>query len=329
MNSSWLTAEAPPEKLGDVVISSRVRLARNLKNIPFPGHGKNEEVWVNDIISALTESAGGSAFVSVPLTDENAVRALMESYAISPAFAKLTRPHALAQNADGSISVMIGEEDHIRLQAFAAGLDLESCFAAAGKLDDLLDERFGYAFSEALGYLTECPTNLGTGMRASVMLHLPALTHSGALRGWAASAAKSGLTIRGLYGEGTQALGCLFQLSNQGSNGQSETEIIGLLTQAARQIGAAERGARELFKAKNGVLLNDRVYRAWGLMTNARLLELKETIDALGDIRVGAAMGLLPVNVSLSALNALLTEIHVSRPDCYEERANTVRRRLK
>ncbi|MCL2085198.1 MAG: ATP--guanido phosphotransferase [Oscillospiraceae bacterium] len=334
MIPAWLEREGP---MGGIALSSRVRLARNLANIPFPDNTSNRGYqWIDHISGALTRAGGGSVFFMEKPASAAERQSLVEQYAISHGFASLERPAALIRTADGGISVMVGEEDHIRLQAFASGLDLKSCLDEAMRVDDLLDGQLDYAFSETLGFLTACPTNLGTGMRASVMLHLHALTKTGALRGVIQSAAQMGFTVRGLYGEGSKALGGLYQLSNQSGFGIGENELIERMTEATKQIIASESASRELMRRQYGPRVSDMIHRAYGLLSHARLIGLDEAMEQLGVIRAGVSMGEI-TGVSFTALNRLLVDIQsatlmlyhgASKNDIDAKRAGVIRAAL-
>ncbi len=305
MSTTWLDRSGP---LDDIVVSSRVRLARNLQNIPFPGNPSESEAWVAQITNVLTSAGGGHLFASVPLDNPLQLASLVEQHTVSPTFANATHARALVVSPDNSVAVMIGEEDHIRLQVFRAGLDLEACLTESMRIDDLLDSQLPYAFSEELGFLTACPTNLGTAMRASVMLHLPALTLTGSLGNLIAAAGHMGVTVRGLYGEGTQAIGHVYQLSNQGTFGLSENEIITRVADAAHRIIASERATRELLRHQSSLAVSDAIWRGYGLLTHARQLGHHETMQTLGLVRAGVAMGEI-THITIPQLNQLLVDI--------------------
>ena len=208
--------------------------------------------------------------------------------------------------ADETVGIMINEEDHIRIQVMSQGLELAGVYDMADKIDTLLDHALGFAFDEKLGYLTQCPTNLGTGMRASLMLHLPALQHSKAIGRIAGNLAKLGLTLRGTYGEGTEPKGALYQLSNQVTLGLSEKAAIDNLQNIAMQLVTQERSARQAL-AQNVETL-DMISRSRGILKSARLLSNEECIKLLSNVRLGITLGEIK-DVTLDTVNELMTDL--------------------
>lgn len=303
------------EKAGncsDVVYSTRVRLARNLRQYPFPNRATVEqkqeiEAKIRDALIS-GNSAIASQFSFVPLeklTDEEAV-SLVERHIVSPEFISDRRNKALLLSEDESISIMINEEDHLRIQVMKEGLLLKEAAEAADRLDTLLGETLQFAFDPEFGYLTQCPTNLGTGMRASVMLHLPALTESGAMSRIAANLSKLGLTLRGSYGEGSQIVGGMYQLSNQITLGLSETEAIDNLGAIAAQLIEQERKTREEWASN--IVLQDKIERAAGVLKSAKMLSSGEFMELLSYIRLGISVGLLK-GVGMEELNELFVRM--------------------
>lgn len=305
---------------GDVVISTRVRLARNLARYPFPGHmNKTQEREVLSTVSrALTESAGGNLFKLKSFDEISPIKAaaLVERHLISPEMASSDEQRGVVLSPDEKVSVMINEEDHIRIQVLGAGLCLDECMEEAGRIDDLIDGRVACAFDERLGYLTHCPTNLGTGLRASVMLHLPALTETGRIRNLISAANKLGFAVRGLYGEGTAATGSMYQISNQRTLGISEGETVARLKETVKNILEEERGLRLHIKEQTGFFMQDRVWRAAGILSTARLLKSEEAMPLLSDLRMGISMGEIK-GIEIDELNRLLWEI---QPACLSEK---------
>ena len=236
----WLTEGAPES---DVVVSTRIRLARNLADVPFPSRIKKESDVERVHAGARDSLLVSSAFTYEHLSEvpELSRRALTERHIISPELMK-NRFGGLIKNGDESLSVMILEEDHYRLQSLASGLALENAYEQADQLDNLLAEGVDYAFDERLGFLTSCPTNAGTGLRASLMLHLPALTTAKGITRIAGMVGKLGLTVRGAFGEGSAATGAFYQISNQVTLGVSEKEILGRLFATAGKVIDFERG---------------------------------------------------------------------------------------
>ncbi|MDI6601257.1 MAG: protein arginine kinase [Thermoanaerobacteraceae bacterium] len=295
---------------GDVVISSRIRLARNFEDLPFPDIMSIEQarMAIKRCREALLDNNSALSphldFIDLNTMNDIERQALVEKHLMSPDLAKDYGKGALILKKDYSISIMINEEDHIRIQCFSAGLNLEETWDTADKIDDLLEENVSYAFDEELGYITSCPTNVGTGMRVSVMMHLPALVKTGNMNNVIENITKLGVTVRGIYGEGTQALGDIFQISNQVTIGRSERDIIGNIKGLATELVNAERSTREALLQSSRVQIEDMVWRAYGLLTNARVLTSDEALRLLSDVRMGVNMGI--VDIPVTVLNKLL-----------------------
>lgn len=275
----------------DVVISTRIRLARNLKDYPFPcklnPHGREKVIEkVKDAVKKSNSPvASDFSFIKMSeLTSSQSV-SLVEKRLVSPEFISDTDGRALLISKDESFSIMINEEDHIRLQVITKGLSLEQAYDTADKLDTLLDENLDFAFDEKLGYLTQCPTNLGTGMRASVMLHLPALEKSRAINRIAGNLSKLGLTIRGAHGEGTEPKGALYQLSNQVTLGISEKAAIENLKNITEQLIAQENQARE--RLCSSIDIQDAISRSLGILRSALVISHDEALKLLSNVRLG------------------------------------------
>ena len=293
---------------GDVVLSTRIRLARNLEAYPFPVRldieGKKK---VCAEIRDAVQSDGSNTFRWIDmasLTPSQAV-SLAERHLISPEFTTDRDGRALLLTEDESVSIMLCEEDHIRLQVMQAGLALEQAYDIADKIDTMLDKRLQYAYDERIGYLTQCPTNLGTAMRASVMLHLPALDATGRISSLAATVSKLGLTIRGAYGEGSQARGSIFQISNQITLGITEQAAIDNLRAITLQIVQQERTAQEQLLKNEAEI--DKIWRARGVLSSARLLSGDEFMELASLVRMGAARGVF--NLSLEKINELIVNM--------------------
>lgn len=303
--------EMGPE--GDTVISTRVRLARNIEEFPFPckmtpeQFKKVSEKAGAAILESNSAAAGDFELIDMQRLTPARAMSLAEKHLISPDFAQNREGRALLLNRDETVSIMVGEEDHIRIQTLFAGLRLEEALELAGRIDDLFDEKLHFAFDENLGYLTQCPTNLGTGLRASLMLHLPAIAEAGAIPSLTATLQKFGLTTRGIYGEGSAAKGAFFQISNQVTLGISEKEAVENLKAIAMQIINQERAAREAM-GKTGAELEDRIWRSYGVLTSARLLPTDEFMALISDVRLGILLGILK-NVSLETVSSLLYEV--------------------
>ncbi len=293
---------------GDVVCSTRVRLARNLKQYPFPDRASLEQR--EDIKKRVRDALlSGNSILSkefqfLPLEemDEEIAVSLVERHIVSPGFIAGRQGKGVLIAEDESISIMINEEDHLRIQVLREGLSLKEAAETADRLDTLLGESLSFAFDQEFGFLTQCPTNLGTGMRASVMLHLPALQESGSIARICANLSKLGLTLRGTYGEGTKVTGALYQLSNQITLGLSENEAIENLSAIAGQLIEEERRLRNQM-CKN-LLLQDKITRAAGVLGSARVISTGEFMELLSYVRLGLAAGLLQ-GVTPEELNAL------------------------
>lgn len=279
----------------DVVISTRVRLARNLKDYPFPCRlsAQDKEKVIEKVKNAVENSnspiSKDFSFIRMSeLTPQQGV-SLVERRLVSPEFISESQGRALLLSKDESISIMINEEDHIRLQVIKNGLSLEDTYDIADKLDTLLDENLDFAFDERLGYLTQCPTNLGTGMRASVMLHLPALEKSRAVGRIAGNLSKLGLTIRGAHGEGTEPNGALYQLSNQVTLGISEKAAIENLKNITMQLISQENQART--RLCSSIDIQDAISRSLGLLRSALVISHDEALKLLSNVRLGIVSG--------------------------------------
>lgn len=275
----------------DVVISTRIRLARNLKDFPFPCklNSQGREKVIEKVRDAVKKSnspvSSDFSFIKMSeLTSSQSV-SLVEKRLVSPEFISDTDGRALLISKDECFSIMINEEDHIRLQVITKGLSLEQAYDTADKLDTLLDENLDFAFDEKLGYLTQCPTNLGTGMRASVMLHLPALEKSRAINRIAGNLSKLGLTIRGAHGEGTEPKGALYQLSNQVTLGISEKAAIENLKNITEQLIAQENQARE--RLCSSIDIQDAISRSLGILRSALVISHDEALKLLSNVRLG------------------------------------------
>src|SRR3954469_4560481 len=287
--------EGPHNK---IVLSSRVRLARNLKGLAFPGWAKKvERVKSLEIIRPAVESlpAMGDFFSesmdNLTVMDKNI---LVERHLISREHAAKSAGSGLVLNREESLCVMINEEDHLRMQALRPGLQLKQAWTAIDNFDSELEKKLDYAFDSDLGYLTACPTNLGTGIRVSAMLHLPGLVLAEQINPIIQSVNKLGLAVRGLYGEGTEALGNVFQVSNQMTLGESETAIVERLDKVLSQIIEHEENARGTLLEKKPKMVYNHIGRAYGILANAHSISSKETMNLLSLMRLGMDLGLFP-----------------------------------
>lgn len=306
--SLWMNGEGAES---DVVISSRVRIARNIRSMPFPMMADpSQSLTVMEQLLDVAESGrlnGLGNLQKVRLTELTELEklVLVEKHLISPNLANESRNGALILSPNEDISVMINEEDHLRIQCLSSGFQVHEAWDRASKIDDIFEEQVDYAFDEKHGYLTSCPTNVGTGIRVSVMMHLPALVMTGQISRILSAVTQVGLAVRGMYGEGSEATGNLFQVSNQITLGQSEQEIIENLFQVARQMIEHEKAARSKLLTDSRPRVEDRVRRSYGILSQAIIMDSKEASQRLSDIRLGVHLGLLP-ELNDQTLNELL-----------------------
>jgi protein arginine kinase len=294
---------------GDIVISSRVRLARNLSNFPFPHRASAEhrEKVAAAILHAVTDCRAFANPLVLGIEEITPLdkQFLAERHIISPEFAQCGKSAKVIIGEKEIISLMVNEEDHLRLQAIQSGLQLMDAWKLVDEVDTQLSRRVRFAYSQNWGYLTTCPTNTGTGMRASLMLHLPCLVISKQIDKILQVITKFGLVARGLYGEGTEPSGDFFQISNQITLGRSEEDLIDNIERIGRQVVGHEQKARKLLLTKGRTELEDRVFRAYGILRNARIVSSAETLDLLSNLRLGTELGMIP-NVDRKLLNELL-----------------------
>lgn len=298
LSSKWITETGSDP---DVVLTSRVRLARNLRGFPFPhlldeAGSKKMLRQVRDLLTLGTSRGdlGRLEFLRLAEIGQLDRQVLVEKHLISPDFARTSHlGAAVLISDDEAISIMLNEEDHLRIQCLFPGFQLEECWKLTSSVDDLLESKLEYAFDQTHGYLTACPTNLGTGLRASVMVHLPGLVLTQQIGKVLAAISQVGLVVRGLYGEGTEAVGNLFQISNQITLGPSEEEILQNLGAVIRQIVDQERSAQQVLLKANRLAVEDKVCRAYGILKHARLLSSHEAMRLLSDVRLGHDLGIV------------------------------------
>ena len=305
-HGSWIEAGASDGP----VVSSRIRLARNIEDHRFPGWATEEEnldVWQE--IRAIFDSFG-RPFISFGMDETSALdkEILFERHLISNDLARQDDSCGVFVTPDECLSIMVNEEDHIRIQSLQPGLNLANAWKAADEIDDRIEEQLSYAFSSRLGYLTSCPSNVGTGMRASVMLHLPGLVLMDEMTPVINGISKIGLAVRGMWGEGSEAAGNMFQISNQITLGRKETDIIGHLEQIVMELIEHETNARQRLQEKQSLLVEDHVARAVGLLSQARLMSSGEALNLLSALRLGLDMGILD-QVSPRELDTLFISI--------------------
>jgi protein arginine kinase len=307
-SGEWLRGTGPES---DIVISSRIRLARNLAAFPFTNrasaHQKGEiESILRDRINKL-ETEPRLSYLTLPTLSPLDRQALVERQLISRELAAAEGPRGVALVPQETVSVMVNEEDHLRLQVMRSGFSLTEAWQDIDKVDDMLEQRVAYAFNEEFGYLTACPTNVGTGMRASVMLHLPALVISKQIEKVFRALQKINLAVRGLYGEGSRASGDFYQISNQVTLGKSESQILNEIREVIPQIIQYERQARGTLVKETKQLLEDKVRRAFGTLCNATMMTSEETMDLLSSVRLGINLGLLG-EVTITRVNELFIQ---------------------
>lgn len=305
-DSEWLKGTGPNS---DIVMSSRTRLARNLDKLSFSHWADKRQQ--EDILIAVLDAAKTVTYLKdalfLRLKDLSEVDKffLVERHLMSPEHTKDAQFKALIVDPKEIISIMVNEEDHLRVQILQSGLNLMECWRIIDALDTELSKKLSFAYSTKWGYLTACPTNTGTGLRGSIMLHLPSLVFTGQIGKILQATAKLGLNIRGLYGEGTEASGNLFQVSNQVSLGRAEEDIIDNIERIINQIIAREEATRRSVLAKNKDALIDRVWRAFGTLKNARIITSNETIALLSAVRLGVDVGIVK-NMDRRMVNELL-----------------------
>ncbi len=301
-------------KEADVVVSTRIRLARNIADIPFTNRYTKEQASnMLETIKTVVPNIGYRLKV-LPMQhcDGLTKQSLVEKRMISPEFANHSNPYkAIVINEEENICMMVGEEDHLRLQVFHEGLALEEALQLAVEIDEKINQHLSYAYHKEYGYLTACPTNVGTGLRASVMVHLPGLSLTGNIGKVLRVVGNFGMTIRGVYGEGSQSKGDMYQISNNQTLGLTEKEIIKNLKIITEKIIAQERMARKVLTSKP-LDLEDRVYRAYGVLTHARKLSSEECMQLLSEVKLGTDLGIITE----------LTDAKVKQLELYTKPAN-------
>lgn len=292
----------------DVVVSSRIRLARNLDNYKFPiriGMDEAKHVY-DDVIKSLDKNKYLDFKIKdIPLIERNM---LVEKHIISPALLYNPNISGFAMSEQEDETIMINEEDHLRIQVLDSGLSLKKAWEKADGLDNQLENKLRYAYDERIGYLTSCPTNLGTGLRASVMLHLPAMEMTKEINKVLTTIAQFGLAVRGVYGEGSKALGSLYQISNQSTLGDNEETIIKKIDHLIRQIAEKERISRKNIFEKNSINFEDKIFRAYGILKNTRIISTDEAVRLISFLKLGISAGLITDN-SINDMDKLFIEI--------------------
>lgn len=338
-SAPWLKGEGPH---ADMVLSTRIRLARNLRDVPFTHRARDEQL--HGVLASVASAAepskllGGGLLLKMQDMSPIERQVLVERHLVSHELGDGARPRGIYVAPDDRISIMVNEEDHLRLQALTPGFQLAEAWSLADRTDDDLDHSLDYAFSDEIGYLTACPTNAGTGLRASVLIHLPALVLLEEIQRVLKSIMQVGLNVRGLYGEHSEIMGNLFQISNQTTLGRSERDSIESLERVTRQIIETEERARERMLRDARTQLEDKVWRAYGTLRFCRSIQAKEVINLCSAVRLGVAMGLeglCPLRV-VNELLVLTQPAHLQRQAGVEmapsernvHRARVVRERL-
>jgi len=303
--SSWISEKGPNQ---EIVLSSRMRLARNLEERSYPNCAGEKEL--NEIIELVKETASHQddfnlCFINIQELPEVERQLLVEKNLTSPAHIKKRMANGLLLNNKENISIMINEEDHLRIQILLPGFQLNQCWEKADKIDDIFENKLDYAFSEKYGYLSTCPTNLGTGLRASVMVHLPALNLTNNINKMLEAISQLGLVVRGIYGEGSESAGNIYQISNQITLGNSEGEIIDNLKSVTTQIIEQERNARERLLKEQEIRVRDEIMRAYGILKYAHKISSEETLKLLSHVSLGIDMEIID-NIDSGMLNELM-----------------------
>ena len=293
----------------DIVVSTRIRLARNLEGVPFPNALRDTQQTTEKIRDAILKSNSTLGkdfeFINLDELSDDQKHSLSEEHLISPQMLE-GKGKSVLINKDKTMSIMLMEEDHIRLQIIKSGFAVEEAYETANRVDDVIEESVTYAFDEEFGYLTACPTNAGTGLRASVMLHLPALTMTDNIGRVITSATNIGIAVRGLYGEGTKAYGNLYQFSNQTTMGLSEQEILERLKKIVNQIIDMEKKARKNLLEQNNDSFTDKLFRSYGILKYAHSISSAEAKSLLSDVLLGQNLGILPKPGVLTPLECMV-----------------------
>lgn len=290
----WVEGPAVDE---DVVVSTRIRVARNLRNYKFPQRMsiQEAEALTNEILNVMKKLPSGVNYKFYKINSLTPVERVsyIEEHLISPGLINRPDYSSFLLKDNESATIMINEEDHLRIQVLYPGLNFEKAWESINEIDNFLESNLDYAYHDEFGYLTACPTNVGTGIRASAMVHIPALSIIGQVNGLINGFQKIGLTVRGLYGEGTKAFGDLYQISNQMTLGEEEEEIIRRLKGVIYQTISKERDVRENLLSKRRYEIEDRVFRSYGLLKYSRKISSKEAMQHLSNVRMGIAMGII------------------------------------
>ncbi len=336
----WLRGSGPQ---ADIVMSSRIRLARNLAEFPFitkasPQDRADIERLLREKLLKIRDESGELLYLNVSDLDQVDRQFLVERQLISREHAESQGARGVVIDAGEQMSLMINEEDHLRIQCMHSGLDVQGAWEQIGRIDDLISEQVSYAYHPRLGYLTACPTNVGTGVRVSVLMHLPALVLTRQIEKVFRSLQKISLAVRGLYGEGSQAMGDFYQISNQQTLGRSEVELVDQVADVVPALIHYEREARDFLIKESQQTLHDQVSRAYGILRTAQTISSEETMHLLSKVRMGINLGLIE-DLPLPKLNELfirtqpahlqkLSGVELTTADRNIERARYLRRYL-
>lgn len=328
--SEWLKGTGPQ---AHIVMSSRIRLARNMEKIPFPARAtKKDLAEVMRLAKAAFDSSEyfkDAMFLKINEIDTLDQQFLIERHLMSHDHAATSEGRAILISKEEVLSIMINEEDHLRIQVMQSGFNLNETWKIINMIDDILSAKMPYAYDPSWGYLTACPTNTGTGMRGSVMLHLPALVMTKQINKVLEAIAKLSFTSRGFYGEGTQATGNFFQISNQVSLGHSEEDIIQNINGLVHQIVDQEEQARQALLVQNKAVLEDKICRSYGILRNAHIISSQETVELLSMVRLGIDVGLVK-DVDKQKINELFITIQPAHLQKLEgKKLNPVERDVK
>ncbi len=314
-NIEWLIPSDDKVKLGgedsEIIVSSRIRIARNIADIPFEIKMKtNDSVRLVKLVQSVIGENIKGKYLDIQKISPLEKESLLECHFISPAFLDIDKPAGLFIVDKGNISIMINEEDHLRIQALSYGLNLANISSEVFDLEEKIGEDLAYAFNETYGYLTSCPTNLGSGLRASVLLHLPALVFTNEVEKVLKGAVQIGMAVRGLYGEGSEIKGGLFQISNQHTLGMKEEDLIESIVKLTHMIMDIEKKARNVIFTKARYEFEDKIFRSLAVLKSARIISTDEVLNLLSAVRFGIGTGVIK-DITLGVINEIML---VSRP---------------
>ncbi len=315
----------------EIVVSSRMRVARNIDGVPFEPKMKVQDAhYLINLLRSVVETRFKGQYLDLQKITHLEKESLLECHLVSPAFIRGDKPAGVFITDKGNVSIMINEEDHLRIQGLTCGLDLPYVSSEVFHIEETIGEDVQYAFHETYGFLTSCPTNLGTGLRASVLLHLPGLVFTNEVEKVLTGAVQIGMAVRGIYGEGSEIKGSLFQISNQHTLGVKEEEMIETMTKLTHMIIDVEKKARDVMLTKARNEFEDKIFRSLAVLKSARVINTDEVLNLLSAVRLGAGAGILK-DITLDVVNEILL---VSRPaniqlyfgEVLEERERDIKR---